>query len=88
MLFAAVLAATVHMFGIVPRGFIPDQDNDSLQVTLRAAQGTSFYEMAGATQRVAEIIRRNPNIESFLSSTGGGLGRAWRDEPGAAQRCI
>jgi HAE1 family hydrophobic/amphiphilic exporter-1 len=83
-LFAAVLAATVHMYGIVPRGFIPDQDNDSLQIILRAAQGTSFQEMAGATQRVSEIIRRNPSIESFLSSTGGGLGAG----PGAMNQAL
>ena len=43
--FVAVLGATVHLFDIVPKGFIPDQDNDSMFVNLQAAQGTSYYQM-------------------------------------------
>ena len=49
--FVAVLAATVAMFEIVPKGFIPDQDNDSLNVNVQAAQGTSYYDMV---QNVSE----------------------------------
>ena len=55
--------ATVHMFSIVPTGFIPDQDNDSMFVNLQAAQGTSFYDMsqvdaAGRRHRHPEQVRR------------------------------
>ena len=42
VVFVAVLVATVEMYGIVPKGFIPDQDNDQMNVNIRAAQGTSF----------------------------------------------
>jgi HAE1 family hydrophobic/amphiphilic exporter-1 len=56
----------------VPKGFIPDQDNDNLFINLRAAQGTSFYEMTGAALRVAEIVKNNPYIDSFMVNTGGG----------------
>jgi hydrophobic/amphiphilic exporter-1 (mainly G- bacteria), HAE1 family len=70
--FVAVLAGTVHMYGVVPKGFIPDQDNDSMNINIRAAQGTSFYEMSTAAQRVAEIVRKNPYIDSFMVRTGGG----------------
>ena len=42
------------MFGVVPKGFIPDTDNDLVNVNLLAAQGTSFYEMSGYAQRLAE----------------------------------
>jgi HAE1 family hydrophobic/amphiphilic exporter-1 len=72
--FVAVLVATIHMFGVVPKGFIPDQDNDTLNINIRAAQGTSFYEMSAAAQRVAEVVRQNPNIDSFMVRTGGGGG--------------
>jgi hydrophobic/amphiphilic exporter-1 (mainly G- bacteria), HAE1 family len=51
--FAAVLLATVAMFRIVPKGFIPDQDNDSLNVNVQAAQGTSYYEMVTNVGRIA-----------------------------------
>jgi multidrug efflux pump subunit AcrB len=70
--FVVVLAATVHMYGVVPKGFIPDQDNDSMNINIRAAQGTSFYQMSTAAQRVAEVVRQNPYIDSFMVRTGGG----------------
>jgi HAE1 family hydrophobic/amphiphilic exporter-1 len=69
-----VLYATVKMFGIVPKGFIPDSDNDSLRVQLRAAQGTSYYEMVGYTQRIADLIKQNPDVDSLMANTGGGSG--------------
>src|SRR5438132_11173415 len=37
VVFVAVLFATVHMYNIVPKGFIPDQDNESMSVNLQAA---------------------------------------------------
>src|SRR5262249_50880537 len=55
-----------------PTGFIPEQDNDTLFVTLRAAQGTSYYDMADWTRKVADIIIRNPSVDSFLASVMGG----------------
>src|SRR5580765_7314943 len=69
--FVVVLAGTVRMYGIVPKGFIPDQDNDQMNINIRAAQGTSYYDMAAGGRRVAEIVRQNPNIDSFMLRTGG-----------------
>jgi HAE1 family hydrophobic/amphiphilic exporter-1 len=65
VVFVAVLGATVRMFGIIPTGFIPDQDNDSMFVNLQAAQGTSYYDMAKWTQQVADIVIRNKYVDSF-----------------------
>jgi hypothetical protein len=70
--FGLVVVATVRMFGIVPKGFIPDSDNDALFVNMRAAQGTSYYEMVGTTEKVAEQLNRNPYIEAMMVNTGGG----------------
>jgi len=72
--FAGVLAATIAMIGIVPKGFIPDQDNDSLNVNVQAAQGTSYYEMVTNVGRIASIINANPYVDTFFASTGGGFG--------------
>jgi len=74
VVFVAVLFATVRMYGIVPKGFIPDQDNDQMNINIRAAQGTSYYEMANAGQRVAEVVRKNPYIDSFMVRVGGNGG--------------
>src|SRR5580765_7790745 len=72
--FIAVAYATVHMFNIIPTGFIPDQDNDSMFVNLQAAQGTSYYDMAKWTQQVGDAVIRNKYVDSFLASVGGGPG--------------
>src|SRR5437868_4178598 len=74
MLFFVVLWATWHMFTIIPTGFVPDQDNDSMFVNLQAAQGTSFYDMSKWTQQVADVVIKNPYVDSFMASVGGGPG--------------
>ncbi len=74
VVFAAVLLGTVSMYGIVPKGFIPDQDQDFLFINLQAAQGTSFPDMSIGALRAAEIIRQNPYIDSFNVNLGGGGG--------------
>jgi HAE1 family hydrophobic/amphiphilic exporter-1 len=74
VIFAVVAVATVRMYGVVAKGFIPDQDNDQMNINIRAAQGTSFYEMAAAGQRVAEVIRKTPYIDSFMVRVGGNGG--------------
>jgi hydrophobic/amphiphilic exporter-1 (mainly G- bacteria), HAE1 family len=73
-MFAAVLLATARMYVVIPKGFIPDQDNDSLNVNVQAAQGTSYYDMLGYLTRIADAINRNPYVDTFFASTGGGFG--------------
>ncbi|HZR22482.1 MAG TPA: efflux RND transporter permease subunit [Vicinamibacterales bacterium] len=76
LLFVAVLAATVQMFRTVPKGFIPEQDDDSVNVLLRAAQGTAFDEMAANVQTVGNIVRTNPNLQRAVAFLGAGPGGA------------
>jgi HAE1 family hydrophobic/amphiphilic exporter-1 len=70
--FVAVLVATVQMYRTIPTGFIPDQDNDTISVNLRAAQGTSFYDMAHWTQQIADIVIKNKYVDSFMANVMGG----------------
>src|SRR2546428_4879108 len=72
VMFVAVLWATVQMFGIVSKGFIPEQDMNFLNINLRAAQGTPFYEMVTHTERVADAVIKNPYIDVMMVNTGGG----------------
>ena len=71
-MFLAVLGATGYLYMVVPKGFIPDTDNDTFNVQTEATQGTSFYQMVAYQERLARIIGQDPDIESFNSSTGGG----------------
>ncbi len=70
-LFLAVLSATGYLYVKVPKGFIPDQDNDQMYVNTEALQGTSFYQMEEYQQKVASIVREDPNVETFMSYVGG-----------------
>jgi HAE1 family hydrophobic/amphiphilic exporter-1 len=65
--FFILIGATIYLFGAVSKGFIPDEDNDSMMVTLEAAQGTSYYKMVDYVQRVSAILRQDPNIDSFMA---------------------
>jgi HAE1 family hydrophobic/amphiphilic exporter-1 len=72
VVFTAVLIATVEMYRLIPTGFIPDQDNDSLFVNMRAAQGTSYYDMAKWGQQVGDVVIKDPDVDSFIVQVGGG----------------
>ncbi len=75
-MFLAVLGTTGYLYTVVPKGFIPDTDNDNFNVNTEAAQGTSYYQMLKYQERVSQILVQDPDIESFYSSTGGGFGGA------------
>jgi HAE1 family hydrophobic/amphiphilic exporter-1 len=70
-MFVGVLAVTVDLYMIVPKGFIPDTDNDNFSVNAEAAQGTSYYQMVKYQTLVSSIVVQDPDIESFYSTTGG-----------------
>jgi HAE1 family hydrophobic/amphiphilic exporter-1 len=74
VLFCAVLGATVWAFQRVPKGFIPEQDDDTINVGLRAAQGTAFDEMVDDVQTVGNIVRKNPNLQRVVAFVGNGPG--------------
>jgi HAE1 family hydrophobic/amphiphilic exporter-1 len=68
---ALVLAATGYMFVKIPKGFIPDQDTDQMQVYTEASQGTSYYQMVEYQKLIADAVSKDPNVESLMSSVGG-----------------
>ena len=70
-----ILLATVVLFVRMPKGFLPNEDTDQLQVTTEAVQGISFEAVAERQQQVAEIARKHPDVEAFMSSVGARQGR-------------
>jgi hydrophobic/amphiphilic exporter-1 (mainly G- bacteria), HAE1 family len=67
-----VLVATVHMFSLVPKGFVPSEDTGQIFINTEAAQGVSFEQMVKYQQQLAAIVAQDPNVESFFSSVGVG----------------
>jgi len=69
--FAILLVSTAALFVVVPKGFIPDQDASQISVVTEAAQGTAYRTLVEYQDRVAEIIRRDPNVAGLVSTIGG-----------------
>ncbi len=65
-----ILISTVYLFTLVPKGFIPTEDNGQLMANTKAAQDISFEAMLKHQQMVADIIRQDPNIEALNSTVG------------------
>jgi len=67
-----ILVATVYLFVIIPKGFLPYEDRNMLFSFTEASQGISFDSMVRHQQSLAEIVRNEPDVESFMSSVGAG----------------
>src|SRR5205807_9500872 len=63
---------TVYLFMVVPKGFIPSGDTGLLFGNTEAAQGISLDDMIRHQSVVAEIIKNDPNVQSFASTVGAG----------------
>ena len=69
---AAILLGTVVLFRVVPKGFIPSEDQGQLYGTTETAEGTSYDAMVEHQRAAAAIVQEDPNIEGFMSAVGGG----------------
>jgi HAE1 family hydrophobic/amphiphilic exporter-1 len=72
----AILAGTVFLFRVVPKGFIPSEDTGRITASTEAAEGTSFENMVQHQRAVAAIVNKDPNIDMFMSSVAGGGGNS------------
>ncbi|HEX8140456.1 MAG TPA: efflux RND transporter permease subunit [Pyrinomonadaceae bacterium] len=70
-----VIASIVPLYRIVGYNFLPDEDESSFQVNLRAPQGTSLPATQSVADRIARDVREQiPGVESTLVNAGGGGG--------------
>jgi len=67
-----VLGATVYLFRMMPTGFLPNEDTGRFSISTEAVEGVSFQELVRNQRQIAELVRADPNVESFMSSVGGG----------------
>jgi HAE1 family hydrophobic/amphiphilic exporter-1 len=71
---AVILAATIVLFIIMPKGFLPQEDMNMLNGRTEAAQGVSFEELKKQQYLAAEIIRQDPDVEAIVSRCEGNGG--------------
>src|SRR5579872_1529810 len=74
--FFAVAGATAYLYVAVPKGFLPETDNDQFNVNLLAQQGTSYYRMLEYAGRVSKIVVKEPEVTALYTRTGGNQGAA------------
>jgi HAE1 family hydrophobic/amphiphilic exporter-1 len=69
---AGTFAATAWLFVTIPKGFFPEEDIGQLSISTEAAEDISFPAMIQLQERVAELIRQDPNVASVNAFLGGG----------------
>jgi multidrug efflux pump len=67
---AATLVLTVWLYVIVPKGFFPVEDTGVIQGISEAPQRISFPAMAERQQALAEVVLKDPAVESLSSFIG------------------
>ena len=70
VILVVVVALTVWLFRIVPKGFIPSEDRAIIYGPTEAAEGISFEAMKRLQQTLAEIVRQDSDVEAFMSNVG------------------
>jgi Cation/multidrug efflux pump len=68
--FLASIIFSVLLYQQLPKDFLPSTDSGQITLTTKAAPDTSFETLSRMQQRVAEIIRQDPNVAAFMSSVG------------------
>ncbi len=71
---AGTAVGTIYLYGIVPKGFFPQQDTGVIMAATDGAQDISFEAMASLQQRAAKIILDDPAVLTLGSFIGGGGG--------------
>jgi HAE1 family hydrophobic/amphiphilic exporter-1 len=74
-----LLAGTVYLFLLIPKGFLPSEDQGRFQMTVEGIQGIGFEELVRHQLEVAEIVAQDPDVAGYsgnigISGGGGGGG--------------
>ena len=76
----AVLGATSIMFISTPKGFLPTEDTGQIVVRTEGQQGSSLTNMTAHQQQLVDIVKKDPDVEYFMSVIGGGGGQNFTHE--------
>jgi hydrophobe/amphiphile efflux-1 (HAE1) family protein len=64
------IVATGYLYVIVPKGFFPQQDTGFIYGFSEAKQDISFHAMMERQLALAEVVAKDPDIESFAVAAG------------------
>jgi len=63
---------TAVLFQAIPKGFFPSEDIGQIQGSTIGPDDASFDAMVARQSALAEVIRRDPDVASVVSTVGGG----------------
>jgi multidrug efflux pump len=66
----ATLVATILLYIFIPKGFLPQQDTGLIIAITEAGPEVSFAEMSSLQQKVADAVRRDPDVTGIVSIAG------------------
>jgi HAE1 family hydrophobic/amphiphilic exporter-1 len=67
--------ATVWLFFVMPKSFLPSVDTGIVFGSTEAGQDTSYDQMVKLQQQAMTIVRKNPWVSEFGTGTGGFAGQ-------------
>ncbi len=67
---AATLVATIWLYVIVPKGFLPAQDTGLINAVTEGGADVSFPEMQRLQARVVEAVKQDPDVTGAVSVLG------------------
>jgi multidrug efflux pump len=65
-------ALNIYLFGLVPKGFFPQQDTGRLGGRIQGQQDVSFGVMKVKILDMADIIKKDPAVQNVMAFVGGG----------------
>src|SRR5437660_12901181 len=68
----ATIVATLVMYVVAPKGFLPLQDTASITAVTQAGPDVSFAEMQSRQSKVADAIKADPDVIGVVSVIGAG----------------
>ena len=74
LVLGAVLGLNFYLYGVVPKGFVPQQDTGLLIGSIQADQSISFQLMQQKLTQFVDIVRSDPAVSTAVGFTGGGGG--------------
>ncbi|WP_305764553.1 efflux RND transporter permease subunit [Bradyrhizobium sp. SK17] len=72
LILASTLYLNFHLYAVVPKGFVPQQDTGLLVGSIQADQSTSFQLMQRKLTQFIDIVKSDPAVDTAVGFTGGG----------------
>ncbi len=68
--FLATIAATVYLYGVIQKDFLPSEDTGRLLARTQAGDDASYDALLAYQRQVAKLAEEDPNIKAVMSRAG------------------